>query len=163
MEQPQKGQCINQSAVLQGCTFPFISVEITGIYAQNKVGDMMKHFFEGMICGLLNGFFGSGGGVAAVPIIEHEQRLIQPELSPANAMKHAHADSVALIFVLSLTAAVSYLFSGGIDLPTAWSYIPWGAGGALAGAFFLRKIRAVWLQRLFGALICAAALRSLFS
>ena len=124
---------------------------------------MMKHFFEGMICGLLNGFFGSGGGVAAVPIIEHEQRLIQPELSPADAMKHAHADSVALIFVLSLTAAVSYLFSGGIDLSTAGSYIPWGAGGALAGAFFLRKIRAVWLQRLFGALICAAALRSLFS
>ena len=75
---------------------------------------MMKHFFEGMICGLLNGFFGSGGGVAAVPIIEHEQRLIQPELSPADSMKHAHADSVALIFVLSLTAAVSYLFSGGI-------------------------------------------------
>ena len=123
----------------------------------------MKHFFEGMICGLLNGFFGSGGGVAAVPIIEHEQRLIQPELSPADAMKHAHADSVALIFVLSLTAAVSYLFSGGIDLSTAWSYIPWGAGGALAGSFFLRKIRAVWLQRLFGALICAAALRSLLS
>ena len=61
---------------------------------------MMKHFFEGMICGLLNGFFGSGGGVAAVPIIEHEQRLIQPELSPADSMKHAHADSVALIFVL---------------------------------------------------------------
>lgn len=109
----------------------------------------MKHFFEGMICGLLNGFFGSGGGVAAVPIIEHEQRLIQPELSPADSMKHAHADSVALIFVLSLTAA--------------WSYVPWGAGGALAGAFFLRKIRAAWLQRLFGALICAAALRSLFS
>ena len=54
---------------------------------------MMKHFFEGMICGLLNGFFGSGGGVAAVPIIEHEQRLIQPELSPADSMKHAHADS----------------------------------------------------------------------
>ena len=97
------------------------------------------------------------------PIIEHEQRLIQPELSPADSMKHAHADSVALIFVLSLTAAVSYLFSGGIDLSTAWSYIPWGAGGALAGAFFLRKIRAAWLQLLFGALICAAALRSLFS
>ena len=54
---------------------------------------MMKHFFEGMICGLLNGFFGSGGGVAAVPIIEHEQRLIQPELSPADSMKHAHARS----------------------------------------------------------------------
>ena len=59
----------------------------------------MKHFFDGLLCGILNGFFGSGGGVAAVPLIEHEQRLIHPELSPADAMKHAHADSVALIFV----------------------------------------------------------------
>ncbi len=123
----------------------------------------MKYFFEGMLCGILNGFFGSGGGVAAVPILELEQRKLQPELPPADAMKHAHADSVALIFVLSLTAALSYLFSGGIDFQTAFSYVPWGAGGALAGAFFLRKIHAVWLQRLFGALICAAAVRSLLS
>ena len=77
----------------------------------------MKHFFEGMICGLLNGFFGSGGGVAAVPIIEHEQRLIQPELSPADSMKHAHADSVALIFVLSLTAAASTFPPHGATFP----------------------------------------------
>ena len=40
MEQPAKGQRINQSAVLQGCTFPFISVEIAEIYAQNKEGDI---------------------------------------------------------------------------------------------------------------------------
>lgn len=123
----------------------------------------MKYFFEGIICGFLNGFFGSGGGVAAVPILEREQRLIQPELSPAEAAKHAHADSVALIFALSLTAAASYLLSGGINLAAALTYIPWGAGGALAGALFLRKIHAVWLQRLFGALICAAAVRSLMS
>lgn len=123
----------------------------------------MKHFFQGVLCGLLNGFFGSGGGVAAVPIIEHELLSRRQEMSPDDTVRHAHADSVALIFVLSLTAAVSYLLSGGADISAAWSYVPWGAAGALAGAVFLRKIRAGWLQRLFGAIICAAALRSLFS
>ena len=121
----------------------------------------MKHFLEGALCGLLNGFFGSGGGVAAVPVIEHEQEREASGPAPAEAARRAHASSVALIFALSLTAAISYMFSGGIDYQTAWEYIPWGAAGALAGALFLRRIRAAWLHRLFGALICAAALRSL--
>ncbi len=116
-----------------------------------------------MLCGLLNGFFGSGGGVIAVPVLEREQKRQDPDIPEAEAMRHAHADSVALILVLSLTAAVSYLFSGGIDFSAAWGYIPFGAAGAFAGALFLRKIRASWLQRLFGALICAAAVRTLMS
>lgn len=123
----------------------------------------MKHFLEGMLCGLLNGFFGSGGGVIAVPVLEREQRNQNPDISAAEIVRHAHADSVALILVLSITAAVSYMFSGGMDYSAAWKYIPFGAAGAIAGAFFLRRIRASWLQRLFGALICAAAVRTLFS
>ena len=114
-------------------------------------GDVMKRFFEGMLCGFLNGFFGSGGGVAAVPVLEYEQRGAGN--TPAESVRRAHANSVAVIFV----------FSGGIDFGAAWGYIPWGAAGAVAGALFLRKIRAAWLQRIFGVLICAAAVRGLFS
>lgn len=125
------------------------------------MGDMMRRFFEGMLCGFLNGFFGSGGGVAAVPILEHEQR--RAGKTESDAVRRAHANSVAVIFVLSIAAAVSYYFSGGIDLGAAWGYIPWGAAGAVLGAMFLRKISAGWLNRLFGALICAAAVRGLLS
>lgn len=83
----------------------------------------MKRFFEGMLCGFLNGFFGSGGGVAAVPVLEHEQRGAGN--TPAESVRRAHANSVAVIFVLSAVAAVSYFFSGGIDFGAAWGYIPW--------------------------------------
>lgn len=123
----------------------------------------MKLFFEGMLCGLLNGFFGSGGGVAAVPVLEHEIRKSSPEISPEEAARRSHANSVAVIFALSLTAAATYFFSGSLDFGEAWNYIPSGAAGALAGSLFLRKIRAAWLQRLFGALICAAAVRTLLT
>lgn len=123
----------------------------------------MKRFFEGVLCGLLNGFFGSGGGVAAVPILEHELRKSSAEIPPEELTRRAHANSVAVIFALSLTAAAAYLFSGSIDFSAAWGYIPAGAAGALAGSLFLRKIRASWLQRLFGALICAAAVRTMLT
>lgn len=112
----------------------------------------MKRLLKGALCGFLNGFFGSGGGVIAVGVLEKE----------GCAVKSAHAGSVALIFVLSLVTACFYGFSGGLDFAAAWEYIPWGAGGALAGALFLRKIRADWLKRVFGALVAAAALRTLF-
>ena len=113
----------------------------------------MKRFFEGCVVGFLNGFFGSGGGVAAVPILQKE----------GCERREAHATSVALILTLSLVTAVAYGFSGELDVSAALAYIPWGAAGALVGALFLRKIQARWLKRAFGAVICAAALRTLFS
>lgn len=112
----------------------------------------MKRFLEGTLCGFLNGFFGSGGGVLAVPVLEKEG--CEPN--------EAHASSVALIFVLSLVTAVFYGFSGSLDFPVAWKYIPYGIAGALCGSFFLKKINSVLLKRLFGAVIIAAAVRILF-
>ncbi|MCM1166212.1 MAG: sulfite exporter TauE/SafE family protein [Lachnospiraceae bacterium] len=113
----------------------------------------MGRFFKGTLCGFLNGFFGSGGGVIAVPILEKEG-------CPPN---EAHATSVALIFLLSLLTAGFYGISGGLDFAAAWQYIPWGVIGAVAGSIFLKKIKASWLKRLFGGVVTAAAVRMLFS
>ncbi len=112
----------------------------------------MKNFLKGLLCGGLNGFFGSGGGVVAVPVLEHDG------CSP----KQAHASSVALIFVLSCVTAISYGIGGELDFLTAWKYIPWGIGGAVLGSLFLRKISSVWLNRIFGALVSVSAIRMLF-
>ena len=110
-------------------------------------------FWKGLLCGGLNGFFGSGGGVVAVPLFEHDGCTAQ----------QAHATSVAFIFVLSLVTTLLYWMNNGLDFGTAWEYIPWGAGGAIAGALLLRKISSVWLHRIFGMLIIAASLRMLMS
>ncbi len=112
----------------------------------------MKRFFQGSVIGLLNGFFGSGGGVLAVPVLERD-------CSP----NEAHATSVALIFMLSLVTALFYGVSGNLDFALAWEYVPWGAAGAIAGSVFLKKIKAQWLKRLFGGVVIAAAVRMLFS
>ncbi len=107
-------------------------------------------FLKGTIIGLLNGFFGSGGGVIAVPILEKE---CEPN--------EAHATSVALIFVISLVTAVSYGVSGALDINGALEYIPWGIVGAITGSYFLKNIKAQWLKRIFGGVVTAAALRML--
>lgn len=111
----------------------------------------MKKFFMGVICGLLNGLFGSGGGVAAVPLLE------AAKLEP----KESHATSVALIFVLSLATTISYFLGDKLDFGTARSYIPYGLIGSAAGAFLLKKIPNSLLRRIFGVIILFAAFRIL--
>lgn len=112
-----------------------------------------RKFFEGALCGFLNGFFGSGGGVIAVPVLEKEG-------SDPNT---AHATSVALIFMLSLVTALFYGFSGNLDFGEALRFVPWGVLGAAAGSIFLKKIKADMLKRIFGGIVTIAAIRMLFS
>lgn len=103
----------------------------------------------GFISGLLNGLFGSGGGLAAVPLIESQG--IQP--------KKAHATSVALIFCLSIITAIVYFFNGFIDIKSTISYIPGGIAGAVAGTFLLKRINNSILRRIFGAIMIISSIR----
>ena len=109
----------------------------------------MKKFFMGAICGLLNGLFGSGGGVAAVPLLESSN------LEP----KKSHATSVALIFLLSIATTVSYLLGDKLDFGLSLQYIPYGIIGAVIGAVLLKKIPNSLLRRIFGGVMLFAALR----
>ena len=118
---------------------------------QTNTGDNMSKFLKGLLCGGMNGFFGSGGGVIAVPVLERDGCSAQ----------QAHASSVALIFVLSLVTTVSYWLNGGLAFGEAWKYVPWGLRGAVIGSLCLRRISSVWLHRVFGVVIIAGAVRSL--
>jgi hypothetical protein len=105
----------------------------------------------GLAAGLLNGLFGSGGGVVTVPLLE-KSKLEQ---------RKCHATSVVLIFVLSLFSAGMYALRGNLDIATAAEFIPAGLLGALVGAVLLKKIRNARLKRVFGAVILISAIRML--
>lgn len=109
----------------------------------------MKKHLMGAICGLLNGLFGSGGGIAAVPMLESSG--VEPRKS--------HATSVAFIFILSTATTISYLLGDKLDFHMAVAYIPYGIIGAVIGAIFLKKVPNSVLRRIFGAVMLAAAIR----
>ena len=117
----------------------------------NKYGEGMKKHFMGLVCGLLNGMFGSGGGVAAVPMLE----------GSGLEAKKSHATSVALIFVLSIATTISYLMGDKLNFELALQYIPYGIIGAAAGAVLLKKTPNSLLRRVFGVIILIAAVRIL--
>jgi len=106
----------------------------------------------GLTAGVLNGLFGSGGGVVAVPLLERAQI----------EQRKCHATSVVLIFVLSLVSTVMYAVGGRLDFSTAMQFIPAGLVGALVGATLLKKIKNDLLRRIFGVIILISAVRMLF-
>ncbi|MCL2077516.1 MAG: sulfite exporter TauE/SafE family protein [Oscillospiraceae bacterium] len=115
---------------------------------------MKKHFkyILGTLCGFLNGLFGSGGGVVAVPMLRYLG--LEPRKS--------HATSVAVIFFLSLLSVAVYALKGNLDYKAAISYIPWGILGAVTGALLLKKVPNSLLRRIFGAVVFISAVRILF-
>ncbi len=83
----------------------------------------------GSIIGFLNGFFGGGGGMICVPLLQKVLNL---------DAKRSHATAILVIFPLSLISAFIYVFNGFISsLPL----LTIGAGvviGGIIGSFALK-------------------------
>ena len=104
----------------------------------------------GLVTGFANGLFGSGGGTIVVPAME---RFLGVE-------EHkAHATAISIILPLSLLSLVIYCWKTDI----AWQIALWasagGIVGGLVGAKLLSKISGIWLHRIFGLFMIAAAVR----
>lgn len=105
----------------------------------------------GIITGLGNGLFGSGGGTVAVPCME---KFLDVE-------EHkAHATAIAIILPLSLISCLFYLRGVDIQLMPAVFVSIGGVIGGYIGAKVLGKISGKWLHLIFGIFMLLAAVRS---
>ena len=108
-----------------------------------------REMISGLIAGLVNGFFGSGGGIIAAFAL---MRFCGFE--PARA----HATTIGVIFPLTLVGGIVYSNKNMI----AWDVLLWVAPvalvGSAVGAFLIGKISNKWLTRIFSVLVLAAGL-----
>ena len=111
----------------------------------------LLYLFAGLAAGFLNGLFGAGGGVIAVKLLKRF----------GLSAKQSHATAIALMLPLCVLSAAIYYNGGLLDFVQAAGYLPAMLGGAAAGALFFKKLRTVWLRRLFGAVILFSAVRML--
>jgi len=107
----------------------------------------------GFLVGILNGLFGSGGGMIAVPFLK-KMGLDQ---------KSAHATSVSIILPLSLLSAVIYISKNSMQINDVFTFLPGGILGAALGAFLMKKISPKFLQKIFGVFILYCSYKMLFS
>lgn len=116
-----------------------------------ELGVWTRAAVTGAACGLLNGLFGAGGGMAAAPLLK----------AGGLPQKKAHATSLAVILPLAAVSAAFYLLDGALSFGEAVPYLPGGFLGACAGALLMKRIPSGVLRRVFGALLLVAGVRLL--
>ncbi len=81
--------------------------------------------------GFINGFFGGGGGMLLVPLLEKVLKC---------PVKKSHATAIAVILPVSIAGAITYIVSGFFE----WTPVLSAAGGCVAGgaagALLLKKL-----------------------
>ena len=107
----------------------------------------------GCLIGFINGFFGGGGGMIAVPTLAKFYNLEE---------KKAHATSIAVILPLSVASSIVYLFKEKVD----WVNLGIVAGGVtlggILGALLLKKASNKFIEYLFEGVMLVAGIKMLF-
>lgn len=107
---------------------------------------------SGLAAGLVNGFFGAGGGLILVPMLKK---------STDGREESAHATSIIIILPLCIVSTFFYSKGAGIKPSELLPFLIGGVASAPLGAFFLKKIPAGLLGRLFGGFMIFSAIRML--
>ncbi len=95
-----------------------------------KVKKWQIILFGGLI-GLVNGFFGGGGGMIVVPLLTKVFGMTQ---------KKAQATALFVILPISLVSTIVYLCFNSINFATGWPVILGIVLGGIAGAVLLNKL-----------------------
>lgn len=112
----------------------------------------IKSVFFGLLIGIVNGFFGSAGGILAVETMEYAQ------------IEEKKAHATALFVIFPITVLSSFLYIGaGYFLWDVFLYTGLGAvAGGIAGALFLKKANTTFINHLFTLVIFVTGIRMLF-
>ena len=105
----------------------------------------------GLSVGIVNGLFGAGGGMLAVPVLKKS----------GLSQKEAHSNAIAVILPISILSTFLYLYKDYVHFSQALPYIPAGLLGAVIGTYLLKKISPLWLKRIFGLFMVYAGVRLL--
>ncbi|MCX7842397.1 MAG: sulfite exporter TauE/SafE family protein [Clostridia bacterium] len=110
----------------------------------------LKYLAIGMVTGLANGLFGSGGGTIAVPAMV----LI------LGAEEHkAHATAIAVILPLTFASAFFYISHNYVNWELTYKIVLGGVIGGYIGARLLNICPANILRKIFAVFMIFAAVR----
>lgn len=117
---------------------------------KRKILEKMKYILSGLAIGVVNGFFGGGGGMVCVPILENALNLDS---------KRSHATALAVMFPLCVASGIVYLLRVNLD----WELFGLiGAGfvvGGAVGALLLKKLNNIVVRMLFVLAVLAAGIK----
>ncbi|HSH36002.1 sulfite exporter TauE/SafE family protein [Schnuerera sp.] len=104
----------------------------------------------GLVTGLINGLFGSGGGTIVVPALVFLLGIEDYK---------AHATAISIILPLSIISSFVYFKNNIIKLDISLIIALGGVVGSIIGAKLLNKVPIPILRKIFGSVIIYTAIR----
>ena len=117
-----------------------------------KQGKTLWYALAGAAAGVVNGFFGGGGGQELVPMLAGKCALEQ---------RKSFATSVAVIAPLCALSAAIYWWRGQLDWALALPYLAGGLAGGFVGGRVFKNLSMTWLRRGFALLILYGGVKAL--
>lgn len=114
---------------------------------KNSILDILKLVGVGVLSGMINGFFGAGGGLLLVPLITYVGK---------DNTKKAHATTLVCVMFMCLASSVIYFVKKQVDLKLI---LVCGIGsliGALIGTKLLKKLKNNIIDLLFSLVLIFA-------
>lgn len=105
------------------------------------------------LVGFVNGFFGGGGGMLLVPMLEKVLKV---------PVKKSHATAIAIILPVSIAGAVTYLINGYFELTPLLGVSGGCVAGGIAGALLLKKLPSGVVGIIFSLIMIGVAVKLIF-
>lgn len=107
----------------------------------------------GIFIGFINGFFGAGGGMLAVPLLAFIAGL---------STKQAHATAILVILPLSIVSSIVYIRNGAFDAVVFSPVLLGTIIGGIIGAILLVKLNNKAIAFVFYLVMMIAGIRLIF-
>lgn len=109
----------------------------------------IKIVLLGALIGLINGFFGGGGGMIVVPLLTSKFGFSQ---------KEAQATAIFVILPISIASSIIYITKNSIDFALGWTVILGVLIGGVIGALLLKKLNNLIVKAIFTILMLASGI-----
>lgn len=116
---------------------------------KNKILGVLKLVGVGVVSGIINGFFGAGGGLLLVPMISFIQK---------DGSKKAHATTLVCVMFMCLASSVIYFLKKQINYKLI---LVCGIGslvGSLLGTKLLKKLKNNIIDLVFSGVLILAGI-----
>ncbi len=108
--------------------------------------------FAGVFIGIINGFFGGGGGMICVPAL----------LLIGLSNKQAQATAILIMLPISIASAIVYYSNGFVNWDMVLYTTLGSVVGGVVGAYLLKNLSNNILQYIFALVVMIAGIRMLF-
>ena len=115
--------------------------------------DYLKFILVGIFSGVINGFFGAGGGLLLVPLCKFIGKL---------ETKKSHATTLTCIWLMCLCGSIVYFVKKTFDLKLILVCLTGSILGSLVGTKLLKKLKSRVIDFIFSFVLIFAGIVMIF-